>query len=262
MKFVFLGTAGYHPNEQRHTAGLFAPEHGLLLDAGTGTFRLARFLQCDELTILLSHAHLDHIVGLTYLLPHLNSGRLKRIRIVGRPEVLRAIDTHLFADSVFPVRVPAESVAIDDRPIGLTLPGPDGAPIAVTVIPVTLSRHRGGSTAFRLDTPSGSLAYVTDTAPDETYIDAIRGVDVLVHECNFPDAQRDWAEQTGHCYLSHVLHVTDRAGVRRLYLTHLDPTLTGTDPLGLQASPAAVRLRESGTAIHVAEDLAEIALGE
>ncbi len=260
MRFVFLGTGGYHPNEHRHTAGLFAPELGLLFDAGTGTFRLARFLLHPELTILLSHGHLDHIIGLTYLLPYLNAGTLERIRIVGPDATLRAIDEHLFAEPMFPVRVPSETIALTESPLQLRCPGVGDSALTVTAFP--LPRHRGGSTGYRLDGPFGSLGYVTDTAPDDSYLDCIRGVDVLVHECNFPDDQRDWAEKTGHCHLGHVLHVAERARVRRLCLTHLDPTLTGPDPLELQSSAAVARLRKSGMEIGVADDLAELVLGE
>ncbi|RMG34743.1 MAG: MBL fold metallo-hydrolase [Planctomycetota bacterium] len=258
MRIVFLGTGGYHPNERRHTAGIFLPDLGLLLDAGTGTFRLGRFLKHPELTILLSHAHLDHVVGLTYLLPFLNAGTLRRIRLLGTAATLRAVDEHLFSERLFPVRVPAETAVVGNEPLQWHPPGATGRPLTVTAFP--LPCHRGGSTGYRLDGPSGSFAYVTDTGPDDSYVERIRGVDVLIHECNFPDDQHEWAERTGHCYLSHVLRIAERAAAGRLWLTHLDPTLTGPDPLGLDTSSTAARLRRSGMTIAVAEDLTEFTL--
>ena len=67
MKLLLLGTGGYHPSELRHTACLMLPTEGIILDAGTAMFRVRDHIQTDSLEILLSHAHLDHIVGLTFL---------------------------------------------------------------------------------------------------------------------------------------------------------------------------------------------------
>lgn len=65
MKLVLLGTTGYHPNRRRHTACMFLPEVGVVLDAGTGMFRVRDHLATSHLDIFLTHAHLDHVVGLT-----------------------------------------------------------------------------------------------------------------------------------------------------------------------------------------------------
>ena len=58
---LFLGTAGYHPSETRHTSCLMLPEVGVVLDAGSGMFRVRDLLTTKTLDIFLSHAHLDHV---------------------------------------------------------------------------------------------------------------------------------------------------------------------------------------------------------
>jgi len=68
MQLHCFGTAGYHPNEGRHTSAYFLPESNIALDAGSGFFRLEKHIQQDSIDILISHAHLDHVMGLTYLL--------------------------------------------------------------------------------------------------------------------------------------------------------------------------------------------------
>jgi hypothetical protein len=40
MKLHCLGTAGYHPSDNRHTACFFLPDQGIALDAGSSVFRL------------------------------------------------------------------------------------------------------------------------------------------------------------------------------------------------------------------------------
>ncbi|HEY5311264.1 MAG TPA: ribonuclease Z, partial [Pirellulales bacterium] len=61
MKLIVLGSTGYHPNDLRQTACVMLPEIGVVLDAGTGMYRVGPLLCTDELHIFLSHAHLDHI---------------------------------------------------------------------------------------------------------------------------------------------------------------------------------------------------------
>ena len=67
MKLILLGTTGYHPNDRRQTPCLLLPECGVMLDAGTAMYRAGEYLATPELDIFLTHAHLDHVIGLTYL---------------------------------------------------------------------------------------------------------------------------------------------------------------------------------------------------
>ena len=71
MRLHCLGTVGYHPNDARHTSCYCLPESGIVLDGGTGAFRLANLIETETLDVLLSHAHLDHTFGLTFLLDDL-----------------------------------------------------------------------------------------------------------------------------------------------------------------------------------------------
>lgn len=228
MKLTLLGTGGYHPNERRHTACLMLPEIGLLFDAGSSFFRVPPRLQTDEIQIVLSHAHLDHICGLTFLLPTLLNGTIKSARVYADAKTLSAVQTHLFAEEIFPVHPAFEYVELPQK---LDV-GQGGS---LTHFPLV---HPGGSTGFRVDWPHRSLAYITDTNCDGSCADFLRGVDVLVHECNFRDGEEEIARLTGHSTLSPVAQLARDAGVGRLLLNHLDPTLTGDDPLGIETARA------------------------
>ena len=110
MRFTFLGTSGYHPSAVRHTTGLAVPEIGVLFDAGSGTFRVPEVFDAnpgDEkpLDIYLTHAHLDHIIGLTFFIVWMEQQRFGRVRVFARQEVHDAVDEHLFSDLIFPVRI-------------------------------------------------------------------------------------------------------------------------------------------------------------
>lgn len=228
MKVILLGTAGYHPSDDRHTACMFVPQYGVVLDAGSGLFRLPRFLETGRLHIFLSHAHLDHVVGLTYLLGLQRQCDFEQVLVYGEADKLASVAEHLFSDLLFPVRPAFQTRALAaNEPI----PVPGGG--LVRWFPL---EHRGGTVGYRIDWPKRSLAYVTDTtaSPGAPYREHIDGVDLLLHECYFPDDQAELAHQTGHSVTSAVAELALQARVGRVVLVHVNPLLAGCDPLGLE----------------------------
>ncbi len=226
MKLVLLGTGGYFANERRHTACLLLPEVGVVLDAGSGLFRLGEYRETERLDVFLSHAHLDHVLGLTYLLGMLPAGVQQQTTVHGDAAKLAAIRTHLFSDPLFPVEP-----AFRMQPLVGEVALPDGGKLSYFPL-----GHPGGSIGYRLDWPSGSLAYVTDTTatPDACYIDSIRGVSVLVHEAYFGDEADEMASLTGHSCLSDVARVAAAAEVGLLVLVHVNPLLERDEEFDLQ----------------------------
>jgi len=228
MRLQFLGTGGYHPTERRHTSCVLLPEAGVAFDAGTSVFRVPACLEQDQLDLYLSHAHLDHVVGLTYFIVPLITGSLRRLRVYGREQDLDAVKTHLFSQQLFPVPPGFEFQVIEERH-DISQGG------VLTHVPL---RHPGGSVGYRIDWPDRSLAYITDTMANSSYIDFIRGVDLLIHECNFPDEMQQWCETTGHSHTTAVTELARDAGVGRLFLTHFDPQSDADDPVGLETARA------------------------
>ena len=228
MRLHLLGTAGYHPSTTRQTACLMIPEQGIVLDAGTGFFRVRDHLATRELDIFLSHAHLDHVVGLSYWFDVVNQRKVDRAMVHGLPEKLAALCRHLFSEHLFPTPLPYDYRPLD-KPVTLSGGG------KLTHFPLV---HPGGATGFRLDWPDHSLAYITDTtaAPDAPYVAHIRGVNLLVHECNFRDGEEALAAKTGHSCTTPVAQVAKRANVGRLLLTHFNPLVAGDDPIGLETA--------------------------
>ncbi len=249
MRVVLLGTGGYHPSEERHTACLMFPELGIVFDAGTAAFRIADRLVTREIDLFLSHAHLDHIAGLTYLLAPLSLKQLDALRIHATEHVIAAVREHLFATAIFPVM---------PRFDFLPMAGPSLQLGEATIRWQVLPSHPGTSMAYRIESTAGgkprSLAYVTDTTVDGSYTDFIRGADVLIHECYFPDSHAEWAQKTGHSTTSTVLDVAAAANVGRLILVHVDPRSKGDDPLSLTP------LRSKFPAVEIARDGLEFRL--
>jgi len=227
MKLHCLGTAGYHPSATRHTSCYFIPEHSLMLDAGSGLFRVEKLLEVEEISILLSHSHMDHVFGLTFLLDYVSVTPLRKIHVYGEHAKLEAVRKHLFDELLFPILPPIEWHPIEalGRRFELGMAKCSWFPL----------EHPGGSVGYRLDWENLSLAYVTDTTanPEAEYWREIQGVDWLIHECNFSDEWIELAIKTGHSWTSGVLESAAACGIRRLILTHINPLATDSDPLGM-----------------------------
>lgn len=238
MKLRLLGTSGYHPSETRHTACLMLPEIGVVLDAGTGMFRVRGELQGEELDIFLTHPHLDHVIGLTYLFSTTYKKPLRRITVHGTAATLSAVRNILFAPAVFPAQPPMELHELAE-----VIPLAQGG--RLTHFPL---EHPGGATGFRLDWPERSLAYVTDTTAtaDADYVEKIRGVDVLVHVCYFNDSMPDEARLTGHSCTTPVAKIARAAGVKRLILTHINPLEVPEAAIDLSVAQAIFPQTELG----------------
>jgi ribonuclease Z len=224
MRVEFLGTGGYHPNERRHTTCVMLPDLGIVFDAGTAFFRVPSRLRTPDLSIFLSHSHLDHIAGLTFIVPAFSSGEVRRARLYATEATLSAVREHLFAAPVFPLMPPYEmiplTVRVDVRGGGV-----------LTHVPLG---HPGGSTGFRIDWSDRSLAFITDTVVDGTYTEFVHGVDLLIHECYFPDEKADWAKTTGHSHTTPVVTLARDAQVGQLVLIHVDPHGSEPDPIDLK----------------------------
>lgn len=215
-----------------------------MFDAGTGMFRAPAHLATDELDIFLTHAHLDHVIGLTYLFDIVYAHPLRRVTVHGEAEKLQALREHLFHPCLFPVDPPYE-----DRPIR----GPVELARGGHLVAFPLD-HPGGTLGYRVDWPGRSMALVTDTSAcaDAGYLEAIRGVDLLLHECYFTDDWAQWAAKTGHSTLTPVAQLARAAGVGRLVLIHINPLAPQTDPFDLAAA------RKVFPRIDLGEDLMEL----
>ena len=181
-----------------------------------------------QLHIFLSHAHLDHTMGLTFLLDVLY-GQITQVTLHATAPVLEAVTQLLFAPPLFPLPFEQRTQVIEHG-AEFSVEG-----VRVQTFPLT---HPGGSTGFRFDWPAAStsstrnpksLAYVTDTVGDAQYLDSIRNLDLLIHERNFSDALPELAVASGHCTSSDVAKVAREVRPHQLVLTHFNP-LTNADP--------------------------------
>lgn len=256
MRVQCLGTTGYHPSPSRHTACYYLPEQSILLDAGTGTFRLVDCLlkePKESLTVLLSHAHLDHVVGLTFLLDVMAVTELSEVRVIGEQAKIEAVREHLYNELLFPVKPTFKFESLEEHTAGLAI-----GDTKVDWFPLD---HPGNSVGYHLEIQEAKkvsrLAYVTDTVSsrDAPYIERIRDVDLLLHECYFGNDQQELAITTGHSWISEVREIVRQVKASKTILIHINPLAEI-----LQTGFELTEQDKSQLAMEIAQDGMEVVL--
>lgn len=105
--------------------------------------------------------------------------------------------------------------------------------------------------------PSGSYAYCSDTAYDESVVPYVRDVGVLFHEATYGDDQAHKAAPRGHSTAAEAARIAALANARELVIGHFSKSYTSEDALVEQARkifPKSVAATE-GMVINVLRPL-------
>jgi ribonuclease BN (tRNA processing enzyme) len=199
------------------------------IDAGTGmvSYRFHGLHLAPSLDVFLTHYHWDHIQGLSMLdAVWAEDGRL----VIHGPGDPRGALTAVITPPWFPVSL-AEAPGVHCETIGRST---NVSGMVVTPFEV---EHPQGAVGYRIDGPTRSLAIVTDheagTGRDRTVADAIRGVDVLVHDAQYAPSESSIRRGWGHSTWEGAVTAAEAAGAGRLILTSLDPRSTDDDVDGI-----------------------------
>ena len=199
MRIRVLGCSGGIGAGARTTALLI--DNDVLIDAGTGIGDLA-LADLDSIRhVFLTHAHLDHVAGLPMLADRVFDEAVGvPLTVYAREETLRAVQTHLFNDVIWPdfTRLPsAENPMLRFR---VCSPG-DTVNIGHRDFYAVDVMHSVPSLGYTVQNSCGAFAVSGDTKTNETLWPVLNACDdlkVLVIEVSFPDEMSDLALEAGH----------------------------------------------------------------
>lgn len=221
-------TAGYGGNTA--CVELHCGDRLIVVDAGTGLRELGAELAGQgplEADILLSHTHLDHIIGLPFFTPLFdarNSFALRAGHLADRGGV-RPVLERMLSPELFPV--PLEGFAAELRCIDFHAGEAFalGGGVRVRTAPLD---HPGGATGYRVEYGGRSVCYVSDTGhkpgePNRDILGLIEGADVVIYDAAFTEEEFARHPLWGHSTWNEGVRLCDAAGAGRLVLFHHDP---------------------------------------
>lgn len=198
MKIRVLGSYGSEGLGQRPSA--FLVNDRVLVDAGTVAAALSVEEQAEIDYALLSHAHLDHTVGLAFLADTLAiTGARKPVIAASIAPVVDALRTHCFNDSLWPdfSAIPPDAPVLRFK----TLPEEAESRISelwVTPAPVD---HTVPTTGFIIHDGETGFVYSGDTGPTDRIWSVARGSRLLravIVETAFPNRLDELARASKH----------------------------------------------------------------
>lgn len=208
-----------------------ALEGATLFDCGPGTIRSLADHGVSLATlrrVVLTHFHVDHCLDLAALAfarrnPAAEACDLEIYAPEGIRRVLEGIE-HAFGRGAVFDRTTLTILEPGSGATGLELGG--------ARLRWCANGHTGDSISVALDLRGGlRVGYTGDTGPNPAVASLMHAADLLVCECSF----RDEAAVSGHLTPSSAAALAERAGVRRLLLTHFYPMLGAREARELAA---------------------------
>ena len=218
----------------------------LILDAGSGFRMLGTDLlgrSTRRADLLFTHCHYDHISGIPFFAPFFDpewsidiwSGHLER------ENATRSMFLEYMRPPFFPVgpEVFTATLRYRDFSPGDALDLGDGIAISTCLL-----HHHDRAVAYRIEYEGRSLAYVTDTThipgkPDLTILAFIEGVDTMIYDATYTDAEFPRFWNFGHSTWEEGVRLAEAAGVRHYIPFHHRPSRSDDELDGLERAARA-----------------------
>jgi len=228
MEVRVLGCSG--ADFPGHNPPAFMVNGKILLDAGSLTTVLTEKEQLRIRNIFITHAHLDHVLGIPFLADNLimrKGGH--HVNVMGIRPSIRTIRRDLLNSSIWPdfTVIPNAQDAV------LTLIElKEGRPVVIEACACTVTpfrvNHSVPAVGYLVEDRKGAVLFYTgDTGPTDATWGRLRKkhINALIVEVSFPNRMREMAVVTGHLTAGLLREELAKLGYlpERIYVTHPKP---------------------------------------
>ena len=205
----------------------------IILDGGSGIQQLGASLdpEITEINLLLTHLHIDHIIGLGFFRPLYNPKM--KINIWGpsaSKETLARRLSRYFSPPIFPVRLNELAAEININEINQS-----SFEIGEFKIYSEYVCHPGPTIGYRIELNGTTVTYLPDhelvlgssefpNNPEWTSgYSLAQNADILLHDGQYHAADTDEKAGWGHSSMTDAIKFGKLAGVKKILLFHHDP---------------------------------------
>ncbi len=218
-----------------------------MLDCGTGARLLGNKLLANgsgrlQATILLTHTHWDHIQGFPFFAPlFVSNNHFDVYGPDGAHLSLRDVLAGQMEHHYFPVELDQLAARISYKDLS------EGThEIAGLKVGAQQMNHPSPTLGYRFEAEGACICYLSDHEPffegvwrdgaergkfesireggDRRHAEYMRNADVVVHEAQYTPEEYPAKRHWGHSTFEYVVELAVAAGVRKLFLTHHDPS--------------------------------------
>jgi phosphoribosyl 1,2-cyclic phosphodiesterase len=242
MKVTFWGVRGSYPQCKAayeaiggHTScvGLEVGGQYILFDAGTGIIDAGADIDIkgiDKASLLISHAHTDHISGLAFFKPIYNPNFELAIiagGMLSNPHIEKGIETAL-ATIVSPPYFPIPWDQFASKRSYIDVPMGSQFSLGHLKVSTFALDHPGGSTGYRIEAGNKSICYIADTGhiPGEinhSLVEFIQRTNLMIYDATFTEEEFAAKSNWGHSTWNHGVALAKAAAIGELALYHHDP---------------------------------------
>lgn len=241
MELTVLGTRGSIPigrpdsmlfGGQTSCYMIRAGEETIFLDGGSGLINAPTHFDKPP-SILLSHFHLDHVIGLPMYPRLLEKGSetilyCPALTLCGARDILDGV----FSPPLWPLSLTEYTGTLTLRTMSRRFR------IGDVVVETMAGCHPGGAVVMRLSFEGKSLVYATDCEPDLEDMAALaafsKDADLLLFDAQYTEDEYGKRIGFGHATAAVGRKILERSGAKRLLLIHHDPQRTDAELLAFE----------------------------
>ena len=228
MRVIILGTRGSASvcgkeydvfGESTTSILLQTPDRTILLDAGSGILHMPSGIK--QIDLLMTHVHLDHLLGLPMCKPMFDPECRVRMLTMEVEQTQAALD-RMVSPPLWPVRIP-------QLPASFTLEQlPEKTMLGDVSVTSVYGTHPGWTTLIRLEYKGKSFVMATDHEPgsrehDEALVRLAEDADLILMDGQYTPAEYPSKKGFGHGTWEMCLKLAKESRVKHLLIGHHDP---------------------------------------